>query len=67
MASKARRMSRKRLRSARPPLGTLNLLQYLQVQLARGEVGVAAAQSTADQPHRQLARIEQPLDALTRG
>jgi hypothetical protein len=46
-------------------LGTLNLLQHLQIQLARGKVGIATAQSAANQTHGQFARVKHPLDALT--
>jgi hypothetical protein len=48
-------------------LGTGYLLQYLQVQLGEGKIGVHPAQAAADQSHGQFSGIEQRLDALARG
>ena len=52
------RMSKSRLRSGVRPGGTIQLLQQLEVQLAQGQIGVLAAQATADQAHGQLARFQ---------
>jgi hypothetical protein len=48
-------------------LGTLNLLQHLQVQPSIGELGMAKADSAPDQSHGELTGVEHPLYALPRG
>ena len=63
MASRVRRMSKKRPGSGAGSVGTSDFLQHLQVEIMGREVRILPQQMAANQPYRQLAGVEHQPDA----